>query len=260
MLSSCCLCAHHCGVNRLAGERGLCGAGEGARVFSAQVEVGDELQVSPTFAIALSGCDLRCDFCVTGLSSWNSRLGSLVQPVQLAAQALAALESGAESVMILGGEPSIHLPFVLAFVAELPDTACVVWKTNGHQSQEIRPLLEGVFDVWLIDLKFGNPECAGRLAGVPGYMEVVTENLVWAREHADLIVRHLLLPGHLDCCWKPVASWLATELPGVKVSLRTEFWPGWRSGRHNELSGVVSTEEAQRAFRIGGELGLNLVG
>jgi putative pyruvate formate lyase activating enzyme len=259
MLSSCCLCAHHCGVNRLAGERGLCGAGDETHVFSAQVEVGDELLVSPTYAVALSGCDLRCDFCITGHSSWNSRAGSLLEPGQLAGQTVTALESGAQSVMILGGEPSIHLPFVLAFIAELPDTACVVWKTNGHQSRGIRHLVDGIFDVWLVDLKFGNPECAERLAGVPGYMGVVTDNLIWAHRHADLIVRHLLLPGHLDCCWKRVANWLATELPGVKVSLRTEFWPGWHSKRHTELRGVVSTLEAQHAFRIGKGLGLNLV-
>jgi putative pyruvate formate lyase activating enzyme len=203
---------------------------------------------------------LRCDFCITGLSSWNSKAGSLEEPGQLADRAVEALENGAESVMILGGEPTIHLPFVLAFVAELPDTARVVWKTNGHQSREVRPLLEGIFDVWLVDLKFGNPGCAERLAGVLGYMGVVTENLIWAHQHSDLIVRHLLLPGHLDCCWESVAKWLATELPCVKVSLRTEFWPGWHSGRHSELRGVVSPQEVRRAFRIGEELGLNLVG
>jgi putative pyruvate formate lyase activating enzyme len=259
MLSSCCLCAHNCGVNRLAGEKGVCGAAEQPRFFSAQVEVGDELQVNPTFAIAFSGCDLRCDFCITGFSSWNSRAGSLAEPSHLAARAMAALENGAESIMILGGEPSIHLPFVLAFVAELPDTACLVWKTNAHNSRKARSLLDGIFDLWLADMKFGNPLCAKRLAGVPDYMAVVTENLIWARQRADLIVRHLLLPGHLDCCWKPIANWLMTELPGVKVSLRTEFWPAWHFRRHGELRGTVSAAEAQRALRIADEFGLNLV-
>src|SRR5208283_3397885 len=74
-LSDCRLCAHDCGVNRLAGETGLCRAGPDARIFSAQVEVADELELIPTFAIALSGCDLRCDFCITGAASWNPRAG-----------------------------------------------------------------------------------------------------------------------------------------------------------------------------------------
>jgi uncharacterized Fe-S radical SAM superfamily protein PflX len=71
MLADCRFCAHDCGVNRLAGESGLCRAGAAARFFSAQVEVSDEMELIPTFAVALSGCDLRCDFCITGGPSWN---------------------------------------------------------------------------------------------------------------------------------------------------------------------------------------------
>src|SRR5215831_16639224 len=63
-LQECHLCAYHCGVNRLAGSRGRCLAGPQARFFSAQTEVGDELELVPTFAVALSGCDLRCAFCI----------------------------------------------------------------------------------------------------------------------------------------------------------------------------------------------------
>src|SRR5262249_51623948 len=64
-LKACTLCTHDCGVNRLAGELGVCRAGPHPRIFSAQIEVGDELELVPTFAIAFSGCDLRCDFCIT---------------------------------------------------------------------------------------------------------------------------------------------------------------------------------------------------
>ena len=35
------------------------------------------------------------------------------------------------------------------------------------------------------------------------------------------------MPGHLECCWEPVAEWLGNELPAVAVSLRGGFWPGW---------------------------------
>src|SRR5678815_4254368 len=99
-LADCHFCAHDCGVNRLAGELGLCRAGPHARVFSAQLEVGDELELIPTFAIALSGCDLRCDFCITGESSWNARAGEPVPLDILAEQGRAALASGARTIMI----------------------------------------------------------------------------------------------------------------------------------------------------------------
>jgi putative pyruvate formate lyase activating enzyme len=90
-------------------------------------------------------------------------------------------------------------------------------------------------------------------------MGVVQENLLWAYTDSELIVRHLLMPGHVDCCWLPVAEWIAANLPGVKVNLRSGFWPAWHAGRHPELRGTVSRIEAERALGIACELGLNLV-
>jgi putative pyruvate formate lyase activating enzyme len=246
-------------VNRLAGETGLCHAGAAARVFSAQVEVSDELELIPTFAIALSGCDLRCDFCITGAPSWNPRLGEPRDVEMLAARARTALDEGARTIMILGGEPTVHLPAALEIVAALPDDAKLIWKTNAHGSRQARELLDGMFDVWLADYKFGNDACAQRLAKVPDYTRVIRENLLWANEHSELIVRHLLMPGHVECCWQPVAAWLAENLPAVKVNLRSGFWPAWHSARHSELRRMACQAEVERAWQIVNELDLNLV-
>jgi putative pyruvate formate lyase activating enzyme len=258
-LANCKLCAHECGVDRLVGDAGLCHAGAEARVFSAQVEVTDELELIPTFAIALCGCDLRCNFCITGGPSWNPRAGKNFSADEMAAKARAALRAGARTIMVLGGEPTVHLPAALELVAELPDSAKLVWKTNAHGSVQARELLDGMFDVWLADFKFGNDDCARRLAKIPDYLRVVRGNLLWADEHAGLIVRHLLMPGHLECCWRPVAEWLAENLPGVKVNLRSGFWPAWKSARHPELRGTVSTDETRRAWQIAENHGLNLI-
>lgn len=258
-LARCHLCEHHCGVNRLGGERGLCGAGERARIFSAQVEVSDELELIPVFAIALSGCDLRCDFCITGRESWNPRAGQDIAPEAIAAQAKAALEEGARSVMILGGEPTVHLPDALEIVAAMPEEAFLIWKTNAHGSTAARALLEGLFDLWLADYKFGNDDCAQRLARAPRYTQVVRENLLWAAQQGDLLIRHVAMPGHVACCWKPVARWLAEELPGVRVNLRTGFWPAWRAARHAELRATLSQTENDLAWGLAREYGLNLI-
>ncbi|HYV28187.1 MAG TPA: radical SAM protein [Candidatus Eisenbacteria bacterium] len=259
MLADCRFCAHDCGVNRLAGEQGLCHARAETRFFSAQVEVSDELELIPTFAVALSGCDLRCDFCITGGPSWNARAGVDFDARSMAARASCALDEGARTVMVLGGEPTIHLPAALELVAALPDSARLVWKTNAHGSAQARELLDGMFDVWLADFKFGNDACARQLAKVSDYVRIVKENLAWAHGHSDLIVRHLLMPGHLNCCWQPVAEWLVAELPEVKVNLRSGFWPAWRAARHSELRRTVSTEESERALEIARWLGLNLI-
>jgi len=182
-----------------------------------------------------------------------------MDPRTLAEMANAALAVKARTVMILGGEPTIHLPAALEIAAAMPSSAKLVWKTNAHGSQQARELLEGVFDVWLADYKFGNDACAQRLAKVWDYSRIVRENLLWAESHTELIVRHLLMTGHVDCCWRPVAEWLASNLPAVKVSLRTGFWPGWHSARHRELRVTVPRNESEQALEIARELGLNMI-
>ena len=258
-LANCHLCNHHCGVNRLVGERGRCHAGAQTRFFCAQTEVGDELDLVPCYNIALSGCDLRCDFCITGESSWNPGAGDAFDACEIGARASAALAAGARSVMLLGGEPTIHLPAALEFVAAMPDAATLVWKTNAHCSREARALLDGMFDVWVADFKFGNDACAKRLAGISDYLRPVRENLIWASRTSRLIVRHLLMPGHLECCWAAIAEWLSQFLPSVEVSLRSGFWPAWHSHRHNELLKTVSEEEGRAASRVAQDFGLNLI-
>jgi putative pyruvate formate lyase activating enzyme len=259
MLADCRFCAHDCRVNRLAGEHGLCHAGAGARFFFAHTEVSDELELIPTFAIALSGCDLRCAFCITGESSWNPRAGQAFNAAEMALKARDALDNGARTIMLFGGEPTIHLPAALEFVAAMPADARLVWKTNAHGSPEARALLEGMFDIWVADFKFGNDACASRLAKIPDYRSIVNENLIWAHEHSELIVRHLLMPGHIECCWRSIAQWLAEHLPGVKVNLRSGFWPSWYASNHAELRRVVSGLETSRAEEIERQCELNLI-
>ena len=107
-LRECRLCSHDCRVNRLAGQIGVCRATAAARVFSVQVDLADELELVPTFAVALSGCDLRCAFCITGGPSWNPNAGEVLSPADLAARARAALARGARTILFEGGEPTIH--------------------------------------------------------------------------------------------------------------------------------------------------------
>jgi len=259
MLADCHLCAHHCGVNRLRQPAGRCHAGCSPRFFCAQTEVTDELELIPAFNVALSGCDLRCDFCITGGPSWNPRIGKAFDVKTMGAKARLALEEGARCVMVLGGEPTIHLLAVLEFVADLPAEVRLAWKTNAHCSAQARRLLEGIFDIWVADFKFGNDACAERLANVRGYIAVIRENVLWAYEQSDLIVRHLLMPGHLECCWRPIAEWLALELPDVKVSLRAGYWPAWQADRHPELRRTLAGEEVERGFRFARDLDLNLI-
>jgi putative pyruvate formate lyase activating enzyme len=259
-LASCEVCVQRCAANRLHGPAGVCGAAIAPRVFSAQVEVGDELQVIPAFAIALAGCNIRCAFCITGYESWHAGRGTPADTAPLAAQAAHALATGAaKSILILGGEPTVHVSWLADFVARLPDDARVVLKTNGLATASARDLLDGLFDVWIVDYKFGNDGCAQELSRTHGYVAAITETLLWAEAHTDLIVRHLLMPGHVQCCWNPVAAWLAEHLPGAKVSLRFGYWPAWKAQHLTGLGQPVSRAEEAEALAVAHRFGLCLV-
>lgn len=230
-------------------------------MFSAQTEVTDEWELLPTYAVAFSGCQLRCDFCVTGAASWNARVGEVWQTAVMAERVRAAVSGGARSVMVLGGEPVLHLTAVLELAAMVPEEVPLVLKTNGGLGRSGRELLGGVIDVWLPDFKFGNNACAWRLAGVKDYWAILTGNVEWMLREGGgaILVRHLLMPGHGECCWEPVAGWLAKQGRGVRVSLREGYVPAWKADRHPELRRWVSGSEMERARQVAADCGLELV-
>jgi len=254
-LRHCRLCAHRCGVDRTAGPAGQCRSDGASRLFHEGVEWAGEESLVPTYVLSLSGCNLSCSFCLTGASSQNGRAGRPLDPDALARR-IAGSAPGLRSVTLLGGEPSIHLDGALDIAARVPRDLQFVWKTNAYASPEGLSLLEGIPDVVLADFKFGNDECASRLAVVPDYLRVVRENLHWAAKTSRLIVRHLLMPGHVECCFAPVAEWLARELPDVPLSLMTGFLPVFRAAKDPLLARTNRSAECIRAQEIVRSTGL----
>jgi putative pyruvate formate lyase activating enzyme len=159
----------------------------------------------------------------------------------------------------VGGEPTIHIPAILEAMAPCQDLPPIVWKSDFYATPDALGLLDGVVDVYVADLKFGNDPCAQRLAGVPQYTEVVTRNLRLASRQGDLIVRHLLLPGHFDCCYRPIVNWVRGNLPEVKFSLRDGYLPRWQAGRYAEIAQPLARGYNKDAEELAFEAGLNVV-
>ena len=258
----CCkLCEHRCGVDRLAGERGPCKAGPVARVFKHRVEYGEEPELVPSHLFYLSGCDLRCAFCIAEANAFDPSRGVELTPEFLRhAVAVSGVRQGVGRWRGgVGGEPTIHLPAILAAMADCPDLAPIVWKSDFYGTCAAFALLERVVDVYVADFKFGNDTCARRIAGVERYLEVVTRNLRLAAGQGDLIVRHLLLPGHHACCFVPMVEWLAANLPGVKFSLRDSYLPRWRAHHFPELARPLERGAARPAMELVREMNLNRI-
>lgn len=256
----CLLCEHRCGVNRSAGELGQCKAGTEARVFRHRVEHGEEPQLVPSHLFYLSGCDLRCAFCIAEEKAFDPRIGTLLDAPFLQQAIVWGRERGARNLQWVGGEPTIHIPAILRALSGCRDTPLIVWKSDFHATPEALELLRGVVDIHVADFKFGNDACAERIAGVPRYVEIVERNLLLARESADLIVRHLLLPGHFECCFLPVARWLAEHLPEIPFSIRDGYLPRWQARHHADLADPLPADIGPLARREAAMLGLNVVG
>lgn len=255
----CNLCEHRCGVDRTVPHRGSCKAGPIPNVFRQRVEYGDEREIAPSHLFYLSGCDLRCVFCINELNAFDPRRGQPLTKEFLAAAVDRGMREGARTLQWVGGEPTIHLPAILDAMADCPRLPRIVWKTDLHGTPEALTLLDGVVDLYLADFKFGNDACAARLAKVERYMAILQRNLLQVARQGDLIVRHLLLPGHVDCCLRPIVNWLAEHLPAVKFSLRDGYLPHWEAERYIELACPLKVNAAAEAKEIATDAGLRLV-
>ena len=232
ILSSCTLCAQRCGVNRLAGEVGICRLGLEAHVAEHFVHIGEEPSVNPSLLISLAGCGLRCRYC---------QQASILNPAKVCGESLepslwAALDArGARSLSFAGGTPDESIHAVLRFLVGAPSDwpLPIVWNCHGAATAETVALLDGVVDAWLPDYKYGNDTCGRQLSGIDGYADAASRAIqAMLRQNVPVIVRLLVLPGHLDCCHLPVLEDLASFSNGgdLWMSIRGQYCPDWRIG------------------------------
>ena len=245
--SACRVCARRCGADRRVAP-GDCGLGMGARYYKEYVHFGEEEVLVPSHTIYMTGCSMRCVFCSDDPVVRDPGLGREVVPDELAALIARRREEGARNVNFVGGVPDVNLLAILRTLRHCPADTHVVWNTNLYSTPDTMALLDGIVDTWLADYKFGNDQCARKLSGAERYTDVLRECLVQAT--GRLIVRHLVMPEHLDCCTRPVLCWLAANLPSSTVNLMTAYMPYALARRIPTLSRRTSKPEAQRAREL----------
>lgn len=261
-LSDCHLCPHHCGPRR-ATAQGVCRVGQQSYIASEMLHMGEEELLRPAHAIFFSGCTATCSFCTAAKFAFRPTYGVTVTPAQLAARMVERQQQGAKSICFIGGDPTPHIPFILATLVALGErkAAPTVFNSNFYLTDEALDLLDGAIDIYLPDLKFGpasGPQsCGERIGGMPDYWSVVTGCLDRLIETGQrVVVRHLLMPGHFDCCTQPILHWLAAH-PTVEVSLLTQYLaPAHAKG---ELAAMLTQQEITQATTLAHSLSLRLV-
>lgn len=248
--SACDVCPERCLVDRHRGELGVCGLGAGARVYKEYLHLGEERCLVPSHAIYLAGCNFRCAFCSDDRAVRTPlAVGVEVAPEALAHRIAQRRAQGATNVNFVGGLPDVNVLFVLKVLAACPEDTHVVWNTNGWTTAEAVRHLADIVGTWLIDLKFGSDRCALRLAGIRDYGEtVLARTAECARTGGNVLIRHLLMPGHLACCTLPVIAHVAAHHPGVPLNLMTGYHPYRMARGTGPMAGPLPAAEQLAAI------------
>lgn len=263
MLRRCRLCERACNKDRLRGEKGHCGVAE-ARIASEFLHMGEEPDIVPSYTVFFSGCTFDCVFCQNWDISTHPESGIVIPAAEMAEKiemresATSRRYGRARNVNWVGGEPTPNLPYILEVLTKCKANLPQVWNSNMYMSKESMALLDGTVDVYLTDFKYGNDKCASRLSNAPDYMRVVERNHLLARANSEMIIRHLVLPGHIDCCTRPVLTWISENLRDVKVNVMSQYRPQYRAGHYPEIARPLSMMEYEKAIEIAGELRLDL--
>ena len=234
---NCRLCPRQCGVDRRAGETGFCGCGDTALVAKAMLHKWEEPALAGSGgsgAVFFGGCTLRCRYCQNAAISGGA-VGKPMNSAALRTLFEDLIAQGAENIDLV--TPTHFLPDILpALSPKLP--VPVVYNCGGYERVETLQQLEDKVDIYLPDLKYSEARLAKSLSGAPDYFprakaairEMVRQTgpVQWEGDKVvkGVIIRHLILPGHVDNSLK-VLDWIgSTFAPGeVLVSLMRQYTP-----------------------------------
>jgi len=212
-------------------------------------------------------CTFKCVFCQ------NHDISTVIDGVEIDGEKLASLarhlkKEGARNINYVGGDP---IPSAHVIIEAIRNLACTetnitqLWNSNFYCSKELMALLLDIIDFWLPDFKYGNDECAESLSKVNRYFEVVSRNHKLAYDEtvvegtSGMIIRHLVLPGHLDCCTKPVLEWIAEKTPLALVNIMSQYHPDYlvpRNPEYGKINRRVTAKEMKEAYDYADKLGL----
>lgn len=250
-MAACTDCPRACATR---GPESYCGTSTPGRVFWRGVTVLEEHEIAPTYEIYFTGCSLRCRFCTVPDALDRPDEGAWTSPEALARDLADPRHPPFRTVSLVGGDPTVNLPYVRALVPALRrhvPHAELVLNTNLYVPPAGVAELAAAFD-WIVgDVHFFAPDCAGRLAGArdyPATARAAAEAFLAAGSR--LILRLLVLPGHLACCAAPTLEWAAGLRGDLRLHVMTHYAPAGRARGHAELGRTLSADEVAEVARL----------
>ncbi|MEE9594551.1 MAG: radical SAM protein [Candidatus Hydrothermarchaeales archaeon] len=258
ILESCNFCERRCGANRSEGKKGFCNLDKGSRLSTEFLHMGEEACLVPSHTFFFVGCTFCCIYCQNWTISRQIEKGIPITGEKLAEMAKKRrIIEKSRNINLVGGDPTPNLHTILDMLIHLDENVPVVWNSNMYISEEAMRLLDGVVDVYLADFKYGRDECAQRLSKAKNYFEVITRNYLKGKEHAEFLIRHLVLPNHVECCTKQVIEWIAENMGNdARLNIMAQYHPEFEAFKEKDITRYVSGDEMKRAFEIAKENGL----
>ena len=268
----CSLCPRMCGTDRAAGQKGFCGGGNLVRVARAALHYWEEPCISGesgSGAVFFSGCTMRCVFCQNKEIS-RGEAGKEITIERLAEIYLELAAKGANNINLV--TPMHYAPQITAaldIARKNGLTLPIVWNTGGWERCESIAAVRDYADIWLSDFQYFDSSLGESLSKAPNYFSVAAAALdqmvkqtckpVFDENgimHRGVIVRHLMLPGHLDDTKNVLRFLYENYGDSIWISIMNQYTPLCSDPRFPELSRTVSDEEYNEAIDFACELGI----
>jgi putative pyruvate formate lyase activating enzyme len=258
LLTPCRVCPRECGVDRLNGEIGNCGAGLKVKVSSYHQHFGEEPPLVGRYGsgtIFLTHCNLHCVYCQNYEIS-QLGLGSETSLEEISEMMLRLQNLGCHNINLVTPTPWVpQLVKALAIAQNHGLNIPIVYNCGGYESVETIKLLDGVIDIYMPDIKYSVNENAFRYSSVGDYWDIVRPALQeMHRQVGDLIVengiarrglliRHLVLPNDTAGskeCFEFIKGKLSK---GTAVNVMAQYYPTYKANRYAEINRRITTQE-----------------
>jgi len=272
MLSNCVLCPHQCEVNRLKGERGYCKTLYNPVISGASPHFGEEKELVGRYGsgtIFFSNCNLKCVFCQNYEISYCGE-GEEISINRLADLMLYLQKKKCHNINLVS--PGHIIPQVVEAIYIASENGLkvpIVYNTNGYDLIDSLRLLDGIIDIYLPDIKFGDDKIGEKYLGVKKYYSIASMAVIeMFRQvgnlktdenniaYSGLMIRHLVMPENLAQTEK-IMKFIAENLSKVTyVNIMSQYYPAHQAYRFEELSRRLKDEEFRHAISTAKSVGL----
>lgn len=269
---NCLLCPRKCGINRSTGQTGVCGVSSEIKVARAALHYWEEPCISGkrgSGAVFFSGCSLHCVFCQNREIS-DGKAGKVISKERLSDIFMELADKGANNINLV--TPGQYIPDIVWAVNDAKSRGMklpIIYNTSGYENVTELKLLEGIVDVYLPDFKYMDSTLSARYSRAKDYPSVAKQALSeMVRQQPDVviddatgliqkgvIVRQLLLPGHVNDA-KAVLKYLYdTYRDHVYISMMSQFTPIALKD-YPEINRTVTKREYERLVNYALEIGI----